>query len=79
MMKKKKNKLGLIQGVAKRLLLLTVIYVVFMLSIWTTLAQFFNEGVGFNWVFWLVIGISVVLWVGLIVYVEFAQLKRYGE
>jgi hypothetical protein len=78
-MKKKKNKLGLIQGFGKRFFLLTVIYVVFMLSMWTTLAQFFNEGVGFNWIFWLVVGLSLILWVGLIIYVEIAQLKRYGH
>jgi hypothetical protein len=78
-MKKKKNKLGLIQGFGKRLFLLTVIYVLIMLSVWNTLSQFFNNGVGFNWIFWLVIGLSVTLWIGFVVYVEVAQLKRYGH
>ena len=78
-MAKPKNKFGLIKGVGKRLFLLTIVYLTFMVSIWTTLAQFFEEGVGFNWIFWLVIGISLLLWIGLIVWVEISQLKRYGH
>lgn len=78
-MKKTKNRFGLIQGFGKRFFLLTIIYIVFMLSIWTTLAQFFNEGVGFTWVFWLVIALSLLLWIALIIYVEVSQLKRYGH
>jgi hypothetical protein len=78
-MKKKKNRFGLIVGFGKRFIILTIIYVVFMLSMWTTLGQFFQEGVGFNWIFWLVIAGSLIMWIGLIVYVEHAQLKRYGH
>jgi hypothetical protein len=50
-----------------------------MVSLWATLGQFFEEGVGFTWVFWLVIGISLCLWIALIVWVEISQLKRYGH
>jgi hypothetical protein len=78
-MKKEKNKLGLIKGFGRRFFLLTLVYLTFMVSIWTTLAQFFNEGVGFNWIFWLVISLSLLLWIGLIVWVELSQLKRYGH
>ncbi len=78
-MKKEKNKVGLIKGFGRRFFLLTLVYLTFMVSIWTTLAQFFNEGVGFNWIFWLVISLSLLLWIGLIVWVELSQLKRYGH
>jgi hypothetical protein len=78
-MKKEKNKFGLIKGFARRLLLLTLVYLTVMVSMWSTLAQFFNEGVGFNWVFWLVISLTILLWIGLIVWVEISQLKRYGH
>jgi hypothetical protein len=78
-MVKKKNRIGLIQGFGRRLLLLTLVYITFMVSIWTTLAQFFVEGVGLNWVFWLVISLSILLWIGLMVWVEISQLKRYGH
>jgi predicted membrane-bound dolichyl-phosphate-mannose-protein mannosyltransferase len=78
-MKKEKNKFGLIKGFARRLFLLTLVYITIMVSIWSTLAQFFQEGVGFNWIFWLVISITIILWLGLVVWVEHAQLKRYGH
>ena len=78
-MKKEKNKFGLIKGFARRLLLLILVYLTVMVSMWSTLAQFFNEGVGFNWVFWLVISLSILLWIGFIVWVELSQLKRYGH
>jgi hypothetical protein len=78
-MKKEKNKFGLIKGFPRRLLLLTLVYLTVMVSMWSTLAQFFNEGVGFNWVFWLVISLSILLWIGFIVWVEISQLKRYGH
>ncbi len=78
-MKKEKNKFGVIKGFGRRFFLLTLVYLTFMVSIWTTLAQFFNEGVGFNWIFWLVISLSLLLWIGLIVWVELSQLKRYGH
>ncbi|MEY3431309.1 MAG: hypothetical protein RIS53_207 [Bacillota bacterium] len=78
-MVKKKNQIGLIQGFGRRLLLLTLVYITFMVSIWTTLAQFFVEGVGLSWVFWLIISLSILLWIGLIVWVEISQLKRYGH
>jgi hypothetical protein len=50
-----------------------------MISIWTTLAQFFDEGLGLNWIFWLIIGISLILWIAFVIYVELSQLKRYGH
>jgi predicted membrane-bound dolichyl-phosphate-mannose-protein mannosyltransferase len=78
-MKKEKNKFGLIKGFARRLLLLTLVYLTVMVSMWSTLAQFFNEGVGFNWVFWLVISLTILLWIGFIVWVEISQLNRYGH
>ncbi len=78
-MKKEKNKFGLIKGFRRRFFLLTLVYLTFMVSIWTTLAQFFNEGVGFNWIFWLVISLSLLIWIGLIIWVELSQLKRYGH
>jgi hypothetical protein len=78
-MAKKRNKFGLIDGFVRRLVLLTLVYLTVMVSFWATLGQFFEEGVGFTWVFWLVIGISLLLWVILIVWVEISQLKRYGH
>lgn len=78
-MKKEKNRFGLIKGFARRFFLLTLVYITFMVSIWTTLAQFFQEGVGLNWIFWLVISLSLLFWVVLIVWVEISQLKRYGH
>jgi hypothetical protein len=78
-MANKKNKLGLINGFARRLVLLTLVYLTLMVSFWATLGQFFEEGVGFTWLFWLVIGVSLLLWICLIVWVEISQLKRYGH
>jgi hypothetical protein len=78
-MAKKRNKFGLIDGFVRRLVLLTLVYLTVMVSFWATLGQFFEEGVGFTWVFWLVIGISLLLWIILIVWVEISQLKRYGH
>jgi hypothetical protein len=69
----------LVKGFGKRLIILTIIYLIFMLSIWTTLAQIFNQGVGFNWIFWLVIGTSVVLWIVLIIWVEISQIKHHDQ
>ena len=79
MMKKEKNRFGLIKGFTKRFFLLALVYLVFMISIWTTLAQFFDEGLGLNWIFWLIIGTSFILWIGFVIYVERSQLKRYGH
>jgi hypothetical protein len=73
------SKKRLVKGFAKRFLILTIIYVVFMLSIWTTLANIFNEGVGYNWIFWLVIGLSLGLWIGLIVWVEISQIRHHDK
>jgi hypothetical protein len=78
-MKKEKNRFGLIKGFGKRIFLLSLVYLVLMISIWTTLAQFFEEGLGFNWIFWVIIGTSLVLWIAFVIYVELAQLKRYGH
>ncbi len=78
-MKKEKNRFGLIKGFGKRFFLLSLVYLVLMISIWTTLAQFFVEGLGFNWIFWVIIGTSLVLWIAFVIYVELAQLKRYGH
>jgi hypothetical protein len=50
-----------------------------MVSLWATLGQFFEEGVGFTWIFWLVIGVSICMWIALVVWVEISQLKRYGH
>jgi polyferredoxin len=82
-MKKKelrpKSKFGLIKGFGKRLVILTLVYITFMVSMWTTLGQFFDEGLGFNWIFWVIIATSVLLFIGLVIYVERQQLKYYGE
>jgi hypothetical protein len=78
-MTKKKNKLGLMNGFIRRFILLTLVYLIFMVSFWGTLGQLFEEGVGFTWLFWLVTGISLLLWIALIVWVEISQLKRYGH
>jgi predicted MFS family arabinose efflux permease len=51
----------------------------FMVSMWATLGQFFNEGLGFNWIFWVIVSASVLLFIGLVIYVERQQLKYYGE
>jgi len=77
--RKPKGKFGLIKGFGKRLVILTLVYMTFMISMWTTLGQFFNEGLGFNWIFWVIISASVILFIGLIVYVERQQLKYYGD
>ncbi len=78
-MKKEKNRFGLIKGFGKRIFLLSLVYLVLIISIWTTLAQFFEEGLGFNWIFWVIMGTSLVLWIAFVIYVELAQLKRYGH
>ncbi len=69
--------LKVVKGFGRRLIILFVIYLMFMLSAWTTLIQFFDEGFGTNWVFWLIIALSVLLFVSLVVYVERQQLKHY--
>jgi magnesium-transporting ATPase (P-type) len=69
--------LKLVKGFGRRLMILFIIYLMFMLSAWTTLIQFFDEGFGTNWIFWLVIALSVLLFVSLVVYVERQQLKQY--
>lgn len=75
---KKKNKLGLIEGFFRRFIILLMVYVMFMLSAWTTLAAFFNDGLGTGWIFWLIIGVSFLAFLGFVAYVEWQQLKRYG-
>lgn len=74
-----KGKFGLIKGFGKRLIILTLVYMTFMVSMWATLGQFFNEGLGFNWIFWVIISASVLLFIGLVIYVERQQFKYYGE
>jgi hypothetical protein len=75
---KARGKFGLIKGVGKRLVLLFIVYLTVMVSIWTTLGQFFTDGVGFTWIFYVTIGLSVVLFIALIIYVEYQQIKYYG-
>ena len=78
-MNKKKNKLGLIQGSGRRFLILFLVYLLFMVSAWTTIAAFFEDGLGTDsWIFWLIIGVSFILFLGFVAYVEYQQLKRYG-
>lgn len=76
---KPKGKFGLIKGFGKRLIILSLVYMTFMISMWTTLGQFFDEGLGFNWIFWVIISASILLFIGLIIYVERQQLKYYGD
>jgi magnesium-transporting ATPase (P-type) len=66
-----------VKGFGRRLMILFIIYLMFMLSAWTTLIQFFDEGFGTNWIFWLIIALSVLLFVTLVAYVERQQLKHY--
>ena len=77
--RKPKGKIGLIKSFGKRLVIQTLVYMTFMISMWTTLGQFFDEGLGFNWIFWVIISASVILFIALIVYVERQQLKYYGD
>jgi hypothetical protein len=79
-MNKKKNKLGLIEGAGRRFVILFVIYIMVMITSWTTIAAFFEEGLGTDsWIFWVIIGVSFLLFVGFVSYVEYQQLQRYGE
>ncbi len=77
-MNKKKNKLGLIEGTIRRFVILLMVYLMFMVSAWTTLAAFFEDGLGTSWVFWLIIGLSFVIFLAFVAYVEWQQLNKYG-
>lgn len=77
-MKKKKNKLGLIEGTLRRMMVAFIITLMFLLITWRTLAAFFEDGFGLSSPFWWIIGVSVFLFIGLVVFIERAQLKAYG-
>jgi|LakMenEpi03Aug12_release.lakeMendotaPanAssembly.Ray.scaffolds.fasta_scaffold37056_5 hypothetical protein len=59
----------------RRLAILSIVYLVFMLSIWLTLGRFFNTDTTEGWVLWVIIIGSIVAFIALIIYVEYEQWK----
>jgi hypothetical protein len=76
---KAKGRFGLIKGFTKRFVLLLLVYMTVMVSLWTTLGQFFVDGIGLTWIFWLTLSLSLVAFIGFIIYVEYQQIKYYGH
>lgn len=59
----------------RRLVILFLVYLVFMLSVWLTLGRFFNTDTTEGWVLWVIIIGSVFAFIGLVIYVEYEQWK----
>jgi uncharacterized membrane protein len=59
----------------RRLAILSLVYLVFMLSVWLTLGRFFNTDTTEGWVLWIIIVGSIVAFIALIIYVEYEQWK----
>jgi uncharacterized membrane protein len=59
----------------RRLAILSLVYLVFMLSVWLTLGRFFNTDTTEGWVLWMIIVGSIVAFIALIIYVEYEQWK----
>jgi uncharacterized membrane protein len=59
----------------RRLIILSLVYFVFMLSVWLTLGRFFNTDTTEGWVLWIIIIGSVFAFIGLVIYVEYEQWK----
>lgn len=71
----KKNALTWWKKFFRRLTILSLVYVVFMLSIWLTLGRFFNTDTTEGWVLWFIIIGSIIAFMALVIYVEFEQWK----
>ena len=59
----------------RRLAILSLVYLVFMLSVWLTLGRFFNTDTTEGWVLWMIIVGSIIAFIALIIYVEYEQWK----
>ena len=70
---KKINRFGLVQGFIRRWIILLLIYFMVMASLWSTISQFLDDNGQTHWVFWLIVGISVIGFVSLLITVEVKQ------
>ncbi len=60
----------------RRWAVVTLAYVLFIVVVWGTIARQFPNGIEPVWLFWLIIGLSVGLYVVLVVVIEWLNLKR---
>ncbi|MFA5235737.1 MAG: hypothetical protein WC399_02675 [Bacilli bacterium] len=59
-----------------RFVIVTLIYVLAGTIVWSTIARIFPDGIEPPWLFWLVIGISILVYVAAVVAVEAVNRKR---
>jgi len=72
----KRNKFKLDNKFARRVAIVTMAYLLFMAVVWGTIARQFSTGISPDWLLWLIIGLSVVLYVVAVVVIEILNLKK---
>lgn len=73
---KQKCKFKLNNLFARRVAIITLAYILFMTVIWGTIARQFPSGIQPAWLLWLIIGLSVGLYIAVIVIVEVLNIRR---
>ncbi len=71
-----KKKYQLDNAFLRRLAVISLVYGMFMIVVWGVIAQTFPDGIEPPWLFWLIIGLSVFIYIAFIVIVELANYKR---
>jgi len=72
----KRNKFKLDNKFARRVAIVTMAYLLFMAVVWGTISRQFPAGISPDWLLWLIIGLSIVLYVVAVVVIEILNLKK---
>ncbi len=64
------------QAFWRRFFIVSLIYILFMIIVWGTISRQFPNGIQPNWLFWLIIGLSISLYIVFIILIEIANMKK---
>jgi hypothetical protein len=70
---KKVNRFGLVQGFIRRWIILFLIYFIVMASLWSTITPLLDDDGQTHWIFWVIVGASIIGFITLIITVEVKQ------
>lgn len=76
MKKQHKKLIKLDDRFVQRFLIATLVYAMFMVVVWGVIAQVFPNGIQPPWLFWFVIGLSIAIYFGFIIIIEYLNYKR---
>ena len=75
-MKIKYPKYRITPSVLRRLAIVTLVYAMFMLVVWSAIGQTFPDGIEPPWLLWLIIGLSILVYVAFVLIVEISNWKK---